>query len=207
MRSADDLTTTARIRDAAIEQFGAHGFDVGLRGIAKAAGVSAALVIHHFGSKDGLRKACDDYVTESIRSTKSETIQSSDPASWLAQLADIEHFAPMMAYLMRSLQSGGDLAKTLWRNMIDNAEQYMDEGVRAGTLKASRDPKARAKFLAMAGGGAFLLYVQMHEDPSDMRAVLHDYAQEMVLPALEVYTHGLMTDSTMYDAIAASAKE
>ena len=40
MRSVDDLTATARIRDAAIEQSGEHGFDVGLRAIAKAAGVS-----------------------------------------------------------------------------------------------------------------------------------------------------------------------
>ena len=207
MRSVDDLTATARIRDAAIEQFGEHGFDVGLRVIAKAAGVSAALVIHHFGSKDGLRKACDDFVAESIRATKSETIQSTDPASWLAQLADIESFAPLMAYLVRSMQSGGELAKMLWRNMIDNVEQYMDEGVRAGTVKASRNPKARAKFLAMAGGGSFLLYLQMHDNPGDMRAVLHDYAQDMVLPALEVYTHGLMTDSTMYDAILASTEK
>jgi len=207
MRSVDDLTATARIRDAAIEQFGEHGFDVGLRVIAKAAGVSAALVIHHFGSKDGLRKACDDFVAESVRAAKSETIQSTDPASWLAQLADIESFAPLMAYLVRSMQSGGELAKMLWRNMIDNVEQYMDEGVRAGTVKASRDPKARAKFLAMAGGGSFLLYLQMHDNPGDMRAVLHDYAQDMVLPALEVYTHGLMTDSTMYDAILASTEK
>lgn len=207
MRSVDDLTATARIRDAAIEQFGEHGFDVGLRVIAKAAGVSAALVIHHFGSKDGLRKACDDFVAESIRASKSETIQSTDPASWLSQLADIESFAPLMAYLVRSMQSGGELAKMLWRNMIDNVEQYMDEGVRAGTVKASRDPKARAKFLAMAGGGSFLLYLQMHDNPGDMRAVLHDYAQDMVLPALEVYTHGLMTDSTMYDAFVASTEK
>jgi len=206
MRS-DDLTATARIRDAAVEQFGEHGFDVGLRVIAKAAGVSAALVIHHFGSKDGLRKACDDFVAESIRTSKSDVIQSSDPASWLAQLADIESFAPLMAYLVRSMQSGGNLAKTLWRNMIDNVEHYMDEGVRAGTVKASRDPEARAKFLGLAGGGSFLLYMQMHDDPTDMRAVLHDYAQDMVLPALEVYTHGLMTDSTMYDAIVASTEE
>lgn len=207
MRSVDDLTATARIRDAAIEQFGEHGFDVGLRVIAKAAGVSAALVIHHFGSKDGLRKACDDFVAESIRTSKSETIQSSDPASWLAQLADIESFAPLMAYLVRSMQSGGDLAKSLWRHMIDNVEQYMDEGVRAGTVKPSRDPKARAKFLGLAGGGSFLLYLQMHDDPGNMRAVLRDYSDDMVLPALEVYTHGLMTDSTMYDAIVASTEK
>ena len=52
----------------------------------------------------------------------------------------------MMAYLVRSMQAGGELAKTLWRTMIDNAEEYLEEGVRAGTLKPSRDPKARAKY-------------------------------------------------------------
>jgi TetR/AcrR family transcriptional regulator, regulator of cefoperazone and chloramphenicol sensitivity len=203
MRSVDDLTAAARIRDAAIEQFGQHGFDVGLRAIAKGAGVSAALVIHHFGSKEGLRRACDELVAESVRTSKSESLQNADPAAWFAQLAEIESFAPMMAYLVRSLQTGGELAKSLWHTMIDNAEQYMDEGVRAGTIKPSPDPKARARFLAMTGGGGFLLYLQMHDNPSDVRAVLHDYAQDMVLPALEVYTQGLMTDSTMYDAFIA----
>lgn len=203
MRSVDDLTTTARLRDAAIEQFGQHGFSVGLRTIAQSAGVSAALVIHHFGSKEKLRAACDAYIAEQVRDAKSQSITSSDPASWFAQLAEIESFAPLMAYLVRSLQSGGDLAKELWRTMIDNAEGYLDEGVRAGTVKPSRYPKARARFLAMVGGGTFLLYLQLHENPTDLRAVLHDYAQEMVLPALEVYSHGLLADSTMYDAFLA----
>jgi AcrR family transcriptional regulator len=207
MRSVGDLTAAARIRDAAIEQFGQHGFDVGLRAIAKGAGVSAALVIHHFGSKDGLRRACDEFIAESVRTSKSESLQNSDPAAWFAQMAEIESFAPMMAYLVRSMQTGGDLAKSLWRTMIDNAEQYMEEGVRAGTIKPSRDPKARAKYLAMTGGGGFMLYIQMHDTPTDLRAVLHDYAQDMVLPALEVYTHGLMTDSTMYDAFTAQQAE
>lgn len=203
MRSAEDRTAAARIRDAAIEQFGQHGFGAGVRTIAEAAGVSAALVIHHFGSKDGLRAACDDYVAEEIRSGKSASIQSNDPATWLAQMAEIESYAPLMAYLVRSMQSGSELAKTLWRRMIDNAEQYLDEGVRAGTIKPSRDPKARARFMAMANGGGFLLYLQLHEDPTDLRRVLRDYSDDMVLPALELYTNGLMADSTMYDAFLA----
>lgn len=204
MRSApEDRTGIARIRDAAIEQFGQHGFGVGLRSIADAAGVSAALVIHHFGSKDGLRKACDDYIAEEIRSSKSASIQTTDPAAWFAQMAEIESYAPMMAYLVRSMQSGSELAKTLWRKLIDNTELYLDEGVRAGTLKSSRDPKARARFMAMSGGGAFLLYLQLHDTPHDLRAVLRDYAEDMVLPALEIYTEGLLTDSTMYDAFLA----
>jgi TetR/AcrR family transcriptional regulator, regulator of cefoperazone and chloramphenicol sensitivity len=208
MRSAtNDRTAIARIRDAAIEQFGQHGFNVGLRTIAEAAGVSAALVIHHFGSKEGLRKACDDYIAEEIREAKSETIQSTDPATWFSQMAEIESYAPTMAYLMRSLQSGSELAKSFWQRMIDNAEQYMEEGVRAGTIKPSRDPRARARYLGMASGGGFLMYVQMHDNPSDLRAVLRDYGEEMVLPALELYTEGLMTDSTMYDAFLAQREK
>jgi TetR/AcrR family transcriptional regulator, regulator of cefoperazone and chloramphenicol sensitivity len=203
MRSAD-LTAAARIRDAAIEQFGQQGFDVGLRAIAEAAGVSAALVIHHFGSKVGLRKACDDYIADEIRSGKSEAMRSTDPATWFAQMAEIESYAPLMAYLMRSMQTGGDLAKTLWQKMIDDAEAYLDDGVRTGLLKPSRDPAARAKYLSITGGGGFLLYVQMHENPTDLRAVLRDYAREMVLPALEIYTEGLMADRTMYDAFLAA---
>jgi AcrR family transcriptional regulator len=203
MRSADDLTATARIRDSAIEQFGQHGFSVGLRTIAEAAGVSAALVIHHFGSKDGLRKACDDYVAEQVRDAKSESIRTTDPAAWFAQMAEIESYAPMMAYLVRSLQSGNELAKEFWRQMIDNAEVYIEEGVRAGTIRPSRDPHARAMYLGMASGGGFLLYLQMHDNPTDLRAVLRDYGDDMVLPALEVYTEGLMADSTMFDAFLA----
>jgi AcrR family transcriptional regulator len=206
MRSVDDLTAVARIRDAAIDQFGREGFAVGLRAIATAAGVSPGLVIHHFGSKEGLRTACDAYIADTVRRSKAETIQSSDPATWFAQMAEIEEYAPIMAYLVRSLQTGGDLAKLLWRNMIDNAEQYIDDGVRAGTIKPSADPKARARFLAMAGGGSFLLYLQMHDDPTNLRAVLRDYGEEMILPAMEVYTHGLMADSTMYDAFVAQRK-
>ena len=129
MRSAD-LTAAARIRDAAIEQFGQHGFGVGLRTIAEAAGVSAALVIHHFGSKEGLRKACDDYVAEEIRNSKSEAMQSNDPASWLGQMAEIESYAALTAYLVRSLQTGGELATMLWQRMIENAEAYFADGVR-----------------------------------------------------------------------------
>lgn len=206
MRSAD-LTTVARIRDAAIDQFGSRGFDTGVRAIAEAAGVSPALIIHHFGSKEGLRKACDDYIAAEIRSEKSQALQSSDAATWLAQIAEIESFAPMMAYLVRSMQTGGELGKALWRTMVTNTEAYLADGVRAGTIKPSRDPAARAKFLAMVGGGAFLLYLQLHDNPTDLRAVLHDYSRDMVLPALELYTEGLLTDSTMFEAFLAREGE
>jgi hypothetical protein len=122
-------------------------------------------------------------------------------------MAEIESYAPMMAYLVRSLQSGSELAKAFWQRMIENAESYIEDGVRAGTIKPSRDPKARARFLGMASGGGFLMYLQMHDNPTDLRAVLRDYSEDMVLPALELYTQGLMTDTTMYDAFLARREQ
>lgn len=55
-----DLTGRARIRNTALRQFAERGFAATtMRDVAAAAGVSPALVRHHFGTKDGLREACD----------------------------------------------------------------------------------------------------------------------------------------------------
>ena len=61
--------------------------------------------------------------------------------------------------------------------------------------------------MAICSGGGFLLYLQMHNDPTDLRRVLHDYGEDMMLPALELFTNGLMTDSTMYDAFLATREQ
>ena len=156
--------------------------------------MSAALVIHHFGSKDGLRKACDDYVAETIRSSKSEAMNSSDPATWFAAMAEIEEYAPLMAYLVRSMQSGGELAKTLWRNMIDNAAELPGRGRAHRHPQPSRDPAAGPSIWRSPAAAASCSTSRCTRPPTDLRAVLRDYANDMVLPALELYTDGLMTD-------------
>ena len=59
----------------------------------------------------------------------------------------------------------------------------------------------------MNNGGGLLLYIQMHDNPTDLRAVLRDYADDMILPALELYSHGLMADSSMYEAFLARREQ
>ncbi|MGO4617365.1 TetR family transcriptional regulator [Nocardia sp. 2YAB30] len=201
-----DLTARARIRDTAIVIFGEEGFSVGVRAIAAAAGVSPALVNHHFGSKKSLRAECDAYVLEVVRKAKSEYIRDPTPAGLLTSLAEIEEFAPLIAYIARSYQAGGELAKSLFERSVADAEQYMAEGVAAGTIRPSRDPKARARYLATVGSGGLMLFLRLRQDADgkiDYREALRAYADQMMLPTVELYTEGLLTDRMALDTMLA----
>ncbi|MBH0776395.1 TetR/AcrR family transcriptional regulator [Nocardia bovistercoris] len=207
--STADLTTTARIRDAAIDVFGENGFQVGVRAIATAAGVSPGLVNHHFGSKEGLRAACDERVLEIIRVEKSKAIDAPGPTGMINALAEIEVYAPVVAYMLRSFQAGGALAESLLEHMIDDAEKYTQHAVATGRIKPSRDPAARARYLVLCNVGAMNLYIQMRqqrEGKLNYRKVIRDLAEETTFPALELYTQGMLTDPTMLDAFLEERK-
>ncbi|WP_280486613.1 TetR/AcrR family transcriptional regulator [Nocardia farcinica] len=203
--SPTELTTAARIRDAAIEVFGDRGFDVGVRVIAAAAGVSPGLVNHHFGSKDGLRAACDERVLQLIHDEKTKALLAPDTgAGLLAAMAEVEAYGPLVDYMVRSLEAGGPMAESLFEHMVADAEDYMRRGVEAGVIKPSRDPKARARHLMLANVGATLLWVRLHQrdgETIDFRAAIRRITEELTGPALELYTQGLLTDPTLLDEI------
>jgi AcrR family transcriptional regulator len=202
VRSAqEDLTGRARIRDAAVRRFGAEGFGASVRAVAADAGVSPGLVLHHFGSKEGLRAACDDHVLRRVREAETEAFTQGSPADWLAQLSVLDEFAPLVGYLVQTLLAGGDLAAALLDRMTKDAEAYLAEAVAAGRMRPSRDPAARASFLVDVGIGAVLSFVVRHPPvDGDYRTTLRCYAEANSLPALELYTEGLLTDSSLLDA-------
>ncbi|WP_306370367.1 TetR/AcrR family transcriptional regulator [Nocardiopsis sp. CC223A] len=203
MSSADasDLTARARIRDAAIEHFGRHGFKVTIRAIAEKAGVSPGLVMHHFGSKDGLRKACDDHVFEIVHRVKKESV-TADPAVSLQHVAHIEEFAPLLAYAVRSFQEGGSVGLALYERMVADIRDYLAAGEAAGRIRPSRDPGKRARWLAESSMGSLLVALSMRPDPDDIDfpLFLREWMEEHMLPLLELYTEGLYTDRQMLDA-------
>ena len=201
-RPPADLTARARIRDTAIRRYAVDGFTVGLRAIAADAGVSAALVLHHFGSKDGLRVACDDYVLETIRTHKEVVLGAAGADQVLMRLAAMEEYAPLVAYALRSLQAGGDLARSFIDHFVADAEQYIAAGVAAGTIKPSRDEKARARYLTLQGFGLLLLdlTLQPPTDPADLPSYLEGYVRRIGMPSVELFTEGLFTDRRMLDA-------
>lgn len=207
MRSVDraaafsDVTARARIRDAAVRRFGIDGFGASVRAVAADAGVSPGLVIHHFGSKDALRAACDEHVLHLLREAKTESLVKAAPADMITQLATVDEYAPLVGYLMQALFAGGDLATAFLDRLTADAEGYLQEAVDAGRVRPSRDPAARTRFLAAAGIGTLLVHLRRHPPTEgDYRATLRAYLDANALPMLELYCEGLFTDTGMLDA-------
>lgn len=209
MRSAPgDLSTKARIRDAAIRRFAQDGLQASLRTIAADAGVSPGLIMHHFGSSAGLRAACNEHVLAQVRSDRSELLGAQGgPGAMLTQLAQVEGYAPLIGYVLRCLQAGGALTAELVESLVADAVGYLEDGVRAGTIRPSRDPAARARVLTEMALGALLLQLparQEHVDLDELPHWLRTYSERLILPFLELYTEPMLTDATLLDSYLAA---
>jgi TetR/AcrR family transcriptional regulator, regulator of cefoperazone and chloramphenicol sensitivity len=153
--SVDDLTARARIRDAALRMFAERGIDgATVRDIARAAGVSAGLLRHHFGSKDALRDACDTYALDQIMRFKEQAI----PGGQLANPAFLPAAHPtlllLMRYLIRSMVDGSAAAAGLYDQMVDLAEDWFAK-YNPGEF---RDPRASAAVLVAMQTGLLMLH-------------------------------------------------
>ena len=92
----EDLTARARIREAALEHFAHEGYErATIRAIALTAGVSPGLLRHHYGSKDALRVACDDYVFEKLHRVNTLVLEDSGTAARAQQTS--KRFGPYIA--------------------------------------------------------------------------------------------------------------
>lgn len=208
--SDGDLTGRARILQAAVRRFAADGMSAPLRAIAADAGVSAALILHHFGSRDGLREACDEHVLAEIRESKAGVItqgSSAGGAALLVQLAQIEGYAALVGYVLRCLQDGGPRLRQLVDHIVEDAVDYLRQGEVAGTVRPSRFPEARARFMAEQALGALLLQLPAQQERLDLDELprwLRAYSERIFGPALELYTEPLFTDRSLLDAYLAS---
>ena len=167
-----DLTARAQIRNSALRLFAERGHDaVTVREIATAAGVSPGLVIHHFGSKDGLRAAVDAYAGESFDAVFAE-LGSQDLAAMLADgeattsIAEaftraFPHGSPLPAYLRRLLLTNDPAGAALFGRWYAATRRLLDAMVEAGAAAPSDDPAVRAAFLLVNDLALILLRNQI----------------------------------------------
>lgn len=186
-----DLTTSARIVAAAFDRFAQNGVDaVTVREIATDAGVSAALVIHHFGSKAGLRRECSRRVVEFVRDkarTGAAAVDRLDAV--LVQYG---------SYAARSVSEDSEESRELFDVLLEVARAVVAEGAESGSLRESSDPDAQAVALLVLGLAPFTFSAHLTRwaDENLDRAV-----ERLAVPLAEIYTHGLVTGTGLLDAV------
>ncbi|MFI6496347.1 TetR/AcrR family transcriptional regulator [Nonomuraea typhae] len=152
--SDEDLTARARIRDVAMALFAGQGVKATtIRGIAEAAGVSPGLVQHHFGTKDDLRTACDEYVLSYIRAqvrtgVTEHNLEDPDFIESVHRTAP-----PLMQYLARALVDGSPAAAAMFDELVGVTEQHL-----AGSEDPQADHRARATVLTAMKLGITVLH-------------------------------------------------
>ena len=154
-----DLTTRARIRNAALVEFARHGFKgATIRGIARTAGVSSGLVQHHFGTKEGLQRACDTYVLDTLRSSREEGLRNGEFSrpDYLANL--FAEMGPLVDYMTMSVTSGSEIAARWFDDIVATMHDAFTSGELGSDLEQEDDPRAVAAVLAAMGLGLVVFF-------------------------------------------------
>lgn len=209
----DDRTARARIRDAAITVFAREGMSAATaRAIAAEAGVSPGLVMHHFGTMDGLREACDRHVAAVVREQKHEALGAGPTADVLALLrdADAASTASITGYVARALVEDTEPVRELVDELVADAQRYLEDGVESGTIQPSDDPDARAVVLTLWSLGSIVLHRHLDRllgvDPTRPE-VLDDptAGRRYAAPVLDILGRGVLTPEFAEQARAAYA--
>ena len=169
MASDRDTTAKAQIRDCALRFFAERGFDaVTVRDVAACAEVSPGLVLHHFGSKQGLREAVDAHVL-TLFDAMLEKAMSAPAAFAAGEPQTVAGFADLFAtqvpadspiplYIRRLLLSGDPVGKRLFRQWFELSLGAEDAMAANGNLKPVADREALAAFLLVNDLAMILLH-------------------------------------------------
>lgn len=196
----DGPTARPRIRDAAIDLFGRKGFSsTSIREIARAADVAPGLVIHHFGSKEELRAACDDHVVDVLLGDPVEAVNNPTPSLVSAMLDAPGATDQTVTYMARMLIDPTSTRDDVFRALVNGAERHLEAGREAGSVNPSSDTEVVAALVTAMGLAQILLRDRLTDllgnDPFSTEG-----ARRLTLPTLELFTHGLYSDDSLLNA-------
>jgi AcrR family transcriptional regulator len=178
----DDLTARARIRNAAFTLIAEKGVDAAtVRSIARRAGVSPGLVIHHFGSKQGVVDEVSAWVTEVLGEITQDVEGAASPAE--AHRRRQFRFERMVteapslgAYLRRMLLDGSETGVDWFTRTVDMSAAGLAQREALGIARHPADVRVTAAMLAILGFAPVLLRTHLEralrldfDDPDDRR--------------------------------------
>lgn len=200
--SSVDLTGRARIRQAALAVFAEVGTTrATMRIIAERAGVSPALLVHHFGSKEGLRAACDEHLMSFVRERKGEALAATSVMSQADYLDKHPETAVLLDYLARVVAEGGQTASQVFDALTDVLAESLADGEAAGNIQPTADPEARAVVNTALGLGILLFQADIARRLGGGSIYDADSGARYERAALELYTHGMLA-GPLADAVS-----
>lgn len=192
--TVDDLSTAARIRTTAFSLFAAHGIRATtVRMVAEGASVSTGLVLHHFGSKQGLRTACDEWLLHHLARDKSAAVHG-DTAALGQMSSQLAELSPYMDYIVAGLSEGGEGADKLFDRVCDMTDDIISEGVAAGTMRDPSDRVAWVTTLTAFSCGLSMLGAQVARRLGGDTLLDPTVYARYALSSVELFTHGMFTD-------------
>ncbi|WP_328464710.1 TetR family transcriptional regulator [Actinoplanes sp. NBC_00393] len=192
MSSDSDLTARARIREAAIALFTERGIaGATIRDIAQAAGVSSGLLRHHFGSKEGLRDACDEWAMGRIGQLQ---MQFSDSQTIGPITPDV---MALQQYLVRSLMDGSPRGAAVFAQAAEHGERWL-----ATTHLETSDPRAFTAVLGAMKMGMFLMGDQLTAVLGEDVRAMPGYLR-MIRASIEIFSQPLLTPEQADQAMKA----
>ena len=194
----EDLTARARIREAALKHFSEEGYErATIRRIAQSAGVSPGLLRHHYGSKDALRKTCDDHVVEMLRGLNRKILEDPSSSAVLGQTSQ-----RVGRYVTRALADGSAGIGLIFDEMVTMTEQWLARADEARSDPPAIDRRIRAALVTAMKVGIPLLHDHVSRvlgtdmfEPEGERLV--------ALALIDIYSHKLLGEE---DSSAAKAR-
>lgn len=201
-----DLTAAAAIRIAAMELFAERGYaDVSVRQIASKAGVSPALVIHHYGSKEKLRAVLEERVAAFVESMLAELGKAPDEggSATVAELfaKRLENEPALAGYVRRLLIDNGPAGAALYERLYEATQAGLQALEQAGVVRPPLDERIRSAFLL--GNDLAMILLRQHitrvvgVDPLS-RAGLVRWSTE----GFDIYAKGLFLSPAAPDVTA-----
>lgn len=181
----------ARIRDAAMRQFGELGFDKAtMRGIAEEANVSPGLVRHHFGSKEALRDACDAFLARAVERINEQVRADPNPGNVNYVGVAGAAFGPYRQYVVRALVEGR--ATQFFDTLADLSAQWIAEGDRQREDEPDTSANERA-----AVSAAMSLSIALLQPHLGRRLGVDPFSPEgehlVARILLDLYSHAFLT--------------